>query len=319
MLLVAIATWQGPGTSADSILYLSSGISLAHGHGLVTLAGSSLTLFPPGLPFLAALGEWIGVGAEAMLRLVSIVSIGAIVALGSVMLMRIILNRTIAISATVLLAVSQVLFGVSKMAWSEPPFIAVTLVLLLVLGGVWERRAIVRSRRRVARRSLLDGVHAPLRRRVVDSARWHRAGARPVATRQSSGGPDRRLQRAESLDADRVDGAQPRDGRDVPRASRRVCRHTAQRRPQHLRDHRFVGPPGHEPVDALAGHGRCRDVALGPRWSCGPHLARRSPPAERRRQAPHRLTAAPVVLRPLRCHLSPLPGCLCADDLDQPG
>ena len=97
------------------------------------------------MPVLAAAGEKSGIGAESALRLVSILSFGAIVVLGWLLIRRVVADRRLALAATALLAVSTTLFTISKMAWSEPPFVALTLVFLLVLAGVWERRVLTRS------------------------------------------------------------------------------------------------------------------------------------------------------------------------------
>jgi hypothetical protein len=144
MALAVIATWQGPGLSIDSVNYIVTGINFGDGRGLRALADQPLTAFPPGLPLTAALGEVIGIGAENMLRVVSVASFGAMVALGHRLLARIVPNRGVVRGATVLLAVSPILLAVSMMAWSEPPFIAVTLGFLVVLGGVCERGVIGR-------------------------------------------------------------------------------------------------------------------------------------------------------------------------------
>jgi hypothetical protein len=70
---------------------------------------------------------------------VSSLSFGAIVALGHALLRHTVSRSAIVFSATGLLALSPVLLGISKMAWSDPPFIVVSLVFLLVLARVWER------------------------------------------------------------------------------------------------------------------------------------------------------------------------------------
>jgi hypothetical protein len=139
MALAVGATWQGPGLTDDSINYLSTGINVAGSRGWVMLADQPLTIFPPGLPAIMAFGEAIGIGAETTIRIVSVVSFGAIVVLGRRLLDRVVAHHGVVVGATVLLAVSPVLLGVAKMAWSEPPFIALSLVFLLVLGRVLER------------------------------------------------------------------------------------------------------------------------------------------------------------------------------------
>jgi len=142
MALATVATWQGAGLSVDSVGYLSTGVNIAGGDGWVMLADQPVTIFPPGLPLIAALGEVLGLGAASTLRLVSILSIGVVVVLGGMLLRRVATHDVVALLATGLLAVSPALLGISRMAWSEPPFIAVTLGFLLVLGHVVERRSL---------------------------------------------------------------------------------------------------------------------------------------------------------------------------------
>lgn len=142
MLLATVATWKGPGLSQDSVGYLSTGVNVARGDGLRMLADQALTIFPPGLPLVAALGELVGLGAATTLRVVSIVSFGAIVLLGNRLLLRAASDPAIVLGSTVLLALAPALLGVATMAWSEPPFIAVSLGFLLALATVWEQRSV---------------------------------------------------------------------------------------------------------------------------------------------------------------------------------
>ena len=142
MLLALVATWKGPGLSNDSVTYLSAGVNIAGSHGMTRLDERPLTVFPPGLPVLAAVGEAVGLGVESTARFLSVVSFGAMVVLGNVLLRRVLRDRRAVLASTALLALSPALLAVFDMAWSEPPFIVVSLVFLLVLCRVWERRAV---------------------------------------------------------------------------------------------------------------------------------------------------------------------------------
>jgi len=128
-----ISTAKGPGLSPDSVNYLSTGINLAEGQGLTTFSGETLTVFPPGLPVLIAAGEVVGVGANWTSRLVTAASFSAIVVLGAVLLARHVANRRLATGATAFIAVSVALLAVANMAWTEAPFIVVTLAFILLL------------------------------------------------------------------------------------------------------------------------------------------------------------------------------------------
>jgi hypothetical protein len=142
MLLALVATWKGPGLSNDSVTYLSAGVNIAESHGMTRLDERPLTVFPPGVPVIAAAGEAVGLGVESTARLLSVVCFGAMVALGNVLLRRVLRDRRAVLAVTALLALSPALLAIFDMAWSEPPFIVVSLVFLLVLSRIWERRAV---------------------------------------------------------------------------------------------------------------------------------------------------------------------------------
>ncbi len=144
MVLASVATRGGPGLTVDSIQYMSSGINIAESRGWLLLADQPLTIYAPGLPLIAAFGEVIGIGAEAMLHVLSVASFGAIVLLGHKLLSRSVPLRGVVLGATALLAVSPTLLEVTTMAWSEPPFMVVVLTYLLVLGRVVDRRELGR-------------------------------------------------------------------------------------------------------------------------------------------------------------------------------
>lgn len=135
--LALLATWQGPGLSPDSIVYLSTGVNLADGRGLSTLEGDSLTVFPPGLPVLAAAAERVGLAPQQALRLLSVGCAFMAVLLSHVLLRRLQLRASVLAGSTILIAASPALLGLTKMAWTEPPFLVITLLLLEVLGTVW--------------------------------------------------------------------------------------------------------------------------------------------------------------------------------------
>lgn len=135
--MVLLATVKGPGLSADSVVYLSTGVNLAESGELTTLDGEPFTLYPPGLPLLAAAGEELGLGAQPAVRLFTAACAGAIVLLGYLLLRRVPVRAPVLMGATILLGISSAVLNVAKMAWTEAPFIVVTLVFLLVLGSVW--------------------------------------------------------------------------------------------------------------------------------------------------------------------------------------
>lgn len=139
-----VATRRGPGTNPDSANYLSAGLSLAAGRGLTTFGGSTLTIFPPGLPAVVAMGEWAGIGAEWTVRILNSGAFGATVLMGYFLLRRHVSRREVVVSGTCLLAVSAPLLTMAEMTWTEPTFIALCLGLVLILeqllrSETWER------------------------------------------------------------------------------------------------------------------------------------------------------------------------------------
>ncbi len=128
-----VSTANGPGLSPDSVNYISVGLNLADGAGLVTYSGERLTVFPPGLPFIVAGGDIIGMSVEWTIRLVNAAAFAATVALSAVLLHRHVRSRSLAIGGTVFVAMSVPLLAVANMAWTEPLFIVITLVFLLGL------------------------------------------------------------------------------------------------------------------------------------------------------------------------------------------
>jgi hypothetical protein len=118
--------------------YLSAGINLADGRGLRAFDDSSLTIFPPGLPVIVAIGMKIGVAAESTIRLLDATAAATTVLLGFVLLRRHVRSGILVALATVLIGISHHLLKVQYWAWSEPLFIVVALALLLVLERALE-------------------------------------------------------------------------------------------------------------------------------------------------------------------------------------
>lgn len=135
VLATLVSTLKGPGLSPDSVTYLSAGLNLADGDGLISFSGETVTVFPPGLPLLIAMGDLVGVGASWTVRLLNAGSFAAIVFLSAVLLHRHVVDRRLAQVATLFVSVSVAVLGVAKMAWTEPLFVVLTLLFLLGLEG----------------------------------------------------------------------------------------------------------------------------------------------------------------------------------------
>ena len=130
---ILAATAKGPGLSPDSIYFLSTGLNLSQGKGLLTYSLEELTKFPPGLPLLIAGGSVLGVGSDWTIRIVNILSLIAIVIMTSVLLRRHVSSSLVRFFGTAAVASSAVLLSLADMAWSEPIFVAIALWFLLLL------------------------------------------------------------------------------------------------------------------------------------------------------------------------------------------
>ena len=134
------ATSHGPGLSPDSTEYLSTGLNLAAGAGLRNFTGAELTIFPPGLPVVVAVGHWLGLSTSWTVRLFNAGAFATTVWLGFVLLRRHVRSMVLVAGATVLLAVSGPLLAMAEMAWTEPAFIAIALAFVLVLEDACDAR-----------------------------------------------------------------------------------------------------------------------------------------------------------------------------------
>lgn len=131
-----LATWHGPGLGPDSVNYLSAGLNLGAGEGLVTFNGETLTMFAPGFSSFIALFDRAGIDPEFGIRVLNALSAGASVWMGSLLLRRHVKSRALVVGATFFLAVSVALVAIAEMALTESVFVAVALGLLICLENV---------------------------------------------------------------------------------------------------------------------------------------------------------------------------------------
>ena len=161
-LLVIVATRRAPHLSPDSMTYLSAAEHLRSGFALSDFTGEPLTVFPPLYPLMLAPG-----GTSLLwVRLVGAVSVAAATLLMSVALRRRV-RPLAAIAGAVAFGASQGLLRVASAAWSEAPYAAIALGMIVVLGTTR-----MTPRRRGARRDDRRArIPHPLRR---DRARGDR-------------------------------------------------------------------------------------------------------------------------------------------------
>jgi hypothetical protein len=133
------ATRSVVGLNPDSASYLSTAFNLVHGRGLTTFSNQPLTLFGPGFPVVVAGLIKLGLGPVQAARTFNALAFVTCVWLSFLLLRRHVTGRWTATVVTVVVAISAILLQVSAMAWSEPGFIALSLVFILVLEDVIRR------------------------------------------------------------------------------------------------------------------------------------------------------------------------------------
>jgi len=131
-MLGIIANRRGIGISWDSTDYIAVGLSLSEGRGALDVTGKPMVIRPPGLSLFVAAGDRLGVSPSLALVVVNAVSMAIVVWCTHRLLVRTAARRAAVWIGVALVAVSPSLLDIFSMAWSEPPFIALILVALLI-------------------------------------------------------------------------------------------------------------------------------------------------------------------------------------------
>ncbi len=130
-LVVLVANRSGVSWSWDSTDYVAAGRSIAKFKGSLDVSGLPMTVRPPGYPALIAMGEFIGVPTNLTLLIINVVS--AVICSICVYLFVVrCASQTAAFIAAAFVALTPTMVWQTSMAWSEPPFIAVLVVTILV-------------------------------------------------------------------------------------------------------------------------------------------------------------------------------------------
>ena len=131
-VLALTSNRSGVGWSWDSTDYVAVATNIANGRGLLDVTGLPMTVRPPGLSILIAAGISIGLSANLFLSLLNATCAFIVVALTFALLERALSNRAITFATTAFVAFSPALLWQYSMAWSEPPFLAVLLIAMLI-------------------------------------------------------------------------------------------------------------------------------------------------------------------------------------------
>jgi 4-amino-4-deoxy-L-arabinose transferase-like glycosyltransferase len=142
--LVLAVTRTGPGLSPDSRAYLMSARYMLQGKGISILDGNGdlepMTHYAPLVSILLAAGGVTGADVTDVARVLNALFFAASVVLAAAVVWRATRSRFAALAAAGLLALSFDLLRTFAMVWSEPPFIFLMLLGILLLGTYIDRR-----------------------------------------------------------------------------------------------------------------------------------------------------------------------------------
>jgi len=131
-LLVVIANWSGVGWSWDTSDYVAVGRNFASGNGLLDATGIPMTVRPPGLSILIGIGDLLGLSVNLTVQILNVIC-AIVTVLGTFHLLQIAKARqTVALIAIAFVAFSPALLWQYSMIWSEPPFITLVVISMIV-------------------------------------------------------------------------------------------------------------------------------------------------------------------------------------------
>lgn len=131
-VVTIIATRRGIGLSWDSTDYIAVGQTLARFGFALDVTALPMTIRPPGLSIAVMIGEYVGISPSVSLRLLNAVSIAVVVLCTDTLLRRAGVRDAAWYVGVALVVVSPTLLDLTTMAWSEPPFVALVLISLVL-------------------------------------------------------------------------------------------------------------------------------------------------------------------------------------------
>ena len=131
-LLSVVANRSGVGWSWDTSDYVAVGKNLVNGNGLLDASGIPMTVRPPGLSILIGVGDLLGLSVDMTAQLLN-ATCAAIVVVATNQLLRVAQTKTSTRTiATAFVAFSPALLWQYSMIWSEPPFIALVVLAMII-------------------------------------------------------------------------------------------------------------------------------------------------------------------------------------------
>jgi hypothetical protein len=131
-LLVVVANWSGVGWSWDTSDYVAVGKNFASGNGLLDATGIPMTVRPPGLSLLIGIGDLLRLNVNLTVQILNVIC-AIVTVIGTFHLLQIAkVKKNVALIAAAFVAFSPALLWQYSMIWSEPPFIALVVIAMIV-------------------------------------------------------------------------------------------------------------------------------------------------------------------------------------------
>jgi hypothetical protein len=135
---LSVTLRHGVGYTADSADYVAAARGLVAGEGITGAGGGLFLTHPPGVPLLLALPAALGLDPAAAFAWMNALAFGATLLVAGWWLFAHLRSPALAGVGLLAVALAQPLLLVACVAWSEAPFIALTVAALAVAGRYLE-------------------------------------------------------------------------------------------------------------------------------------------------------------------------------------
>jgi hypothetical protein len=132
-LIFSCSGRYGVGLSADSVSYIAVARNLLNSHSFLNLSGSILKEWPPLYPLVIAGFKLCGSNDFLAVRLISALSFGLIIFLSGLWVLRYSGSLTFSVISSICILLSKPLAAVCYQAWSEPVFILLIIIFLILM------------------------------------------------------------------------------------------------------------------------------------------------------------------------------------------
>jgi len=133
-VLVLVGSLHGPGLSPDSVGYVAAARSFAESGALLTISGEPMTIWPPGFPvILGSFLRW-GLDLEATVVGLNVICVMLSVALSYLLAKETLASSPLGTLGALVVSASASTASLFRMLWTEPSFIVLTLLTLVILA-----------------------------------------------------------------------------------------------------------------------------------------------------------------------------------------